>query len=347
MDQELTAPASEEVAEKSLREELQSAFDESKQPAEPEEATPAASSRARDESGRFAKSEEKTETAPAAQATPQAAQSPAAAPAAQAEVPVAWRSEANQKIWAALSPEVQKAISQREAEVHKGFTKFDDERNFGKSIRDVVNPYLPMIQAEGGNPVAAVQNLLNTAYILRNAPAEQKVQALQRIAQTYGISLENVVQQRQNPVDPQYESLQQRLARLETERQQETQQRQYQQQQELTSQITAFAASPDHPHFETVKTHMGTLLQNGLATSMQDAYDQAVWSRPDLRSAMLAAQQAAEQSKRQADAAAKASAARAASGSVRGNPAGAVANNGSPDRSLRDEIRASLRGAAA
>lgn len=345
MENEQTASG---TPEKSIREEIASAMETVQESAKSEPVEN--QSRNRDESGRFAKpAEEKPVTQEPQSATQAATQAAATTETPALEIPQAWRGEKHQGVWKSLSPDVQKLLADREAEVHKGFTRFDEERSYGKQLRDVINPYMPMIQATGSNPVAAVQNLLNTAYVLRTATPEQKVEALRQIAQNYGVPLDKFTQQvqQQPQIDPVVAQLQQEVASMRDATQRAAMQQQQQQQQEIASQIAAFSASPDHPHFEAVKTHMGALLSNGLANDLQDAYEQAVWARPDLRSSLLASQQAEAEAKRASEAAAKATAAKAAAASVKGNPAGSVQNTGAPDRSLRDELRASIRGMAA
>lgn len=378
-----TAPA--EPAEKSLREELEANFaaatatdgaviDENGVDA----AGAAAAStepRARDASGRFA-GKAGAEDARGVDRTGQAAPGTGAAPAAAAAAPGAAGQVAGDQqqattaaaaaaaaaiaapgnlkpelraAWDAAPPELRKWISDREAEVHKGFTRMDEERQFAKSMRETIAPYHAMIQAEGGEPVSAVKALLNTAYVLRAGSPSQKVMALQSIAAQYGITPEHVQQvqaQRgqQQPVDPTVAAMQRELQQLKTEREREVADRQQQAQIQFQTEIEAFATSPGHEHFEQVKPHMAALLSNNLAKDMQDAYDQAVWARPDLRQTVLAAHQQTAQQAQVTQAQARAAAARKAAGSVAGSP-GTSIPVAAPDRSLRDELRANFRAA--
>lgn len=361
---------SSEPAEKSLREELQSAFDAARTPeadASPATAAPATgaetatevaanAARARDERGRFAGKTEATDAvivvpaganiAAPAPAAPSSTATPATQPAATELAPPPNLKPELRAAWEAAPPELRRHILEREAEVHKGFTRMDEERTFGKSIRDVITPYAAMIQAEGGTPAGAVQALLNTAYVLRSGTPEQKVAALQQVAQQYRIPLDQVAQFRQQEqVHPMVAQLQQQVQQLTQAQQQQHAMREQQEQAEIHSTIATFAAQAGHEHFDQVKPHMAALLNAGLATSMQDAYEQAVWARPDLRQTVLAAQQqtAAQEVAKQAQA--RAEAATRAAGSVHGAP-GAVVPVAPPDRSLRDELRANFRAAA-
>jgi nitric oxide reductase activation protein len=69
---------------------------------------------------------------------------------------------------------------------------------------------------------------------------------------------------------------------------------------------------------------------------MKDAYDMAVWARPDLRERILADQRKAEDAKREADARKAAEDARKRAVSVKSNPS--MSPNATPAGSLRDEL---------
>ena len=45
-------------------------------------------------------------------------------------------------------------------------------------------------------------------------------------------------------------------------------------------------------HFETVRKHMGVLMDSGQATNMDDAYDMAIWAHPEIRKQLDAARAA-------------------------------------------------------
>lgn len=375
---ETTAPA--DTAEKSLREELQEAFDAASASvdagkggegvvddggAAASTAAASAEQRARDAQGRFAGKTDAEDAkvvdrtgqgqgaAQAAQGTAPAAGDQAQAAAAAAAAAAAIAAPGNLKpelraAWDAAPAELRKWISDREAEVHKGFTRMDEERQFAKTMRETIAPYSAMIQAEGGDAPGAVKALLNTAYILRAGSPQQKVMALQSIATQYGITPEHVQQAQRmqgQPVDPRIANLEQQIQQLTQSRQQEEQQRVQQFQTQIQTEIAAFAASPGHEHYEQVKPHMAALLKAELAKDMQDAYDQAVWARPDLRQQVLAAQQQTAQQAQVTQAQARAAAAKRAAGSVAGSPGTSIPVS-APDRSLRDEIRANLRAAS-
>lgn len=308
------------VIEDSIRGDLEKAFDEIESPVDPEKPSEKPiDTKSRDESGKFAK------TAPI---IPEVEKIP--------DAPRSWTAEEKAK-WNEATPEVRKAILRREQEVEQGFTKLDEERNFGKSIKEVVTPYMQIINAEGGTPATAIQSLLNTAYILRTAPAAQKTALFHQLAQQYGVDLS----QPQNPaVQPNQTVLQQEIAQLKQQIQQQPEV--FRQQQEnfaIKSQIDTFAADPKNVHYEKLKPVMATLLQGGQAKDLQDAYGKASWLDPDIRSALNSDQQKASEQQRIADIKVKADKSRRTAVSIKGSPSINPVINGSGG-SIADDLRA-------
>lgn len=304
--------------------------------------------RVRDEQGRFAEKpkEAKREVltikdkAPAEKPVDHSQPITPAVPAI--KPPDGWNAAAKAK-FATLEPDIQAEIVRRETDMHRQFTTQDQDRTLGKGIREVAAPYLATIRAEGGDEKQAFQQFLNYAHIMRSGTPAQKAQALQAVAQQYNVELGQPLQQA--PQNQQFETLNQRLDRLERERQEEIQQRQVQEQSALTSEIDAFKAEPGHEHFEAVKTLMGTLLQSGQATNLKEAYDQAIWANPEIRSTLTSAQNAEAEQKRLSEANARAGAAKRAAGSITGGPGGVKPNGAAVERSLGEEIRANMQAA--
>jgi hypothetical protein len=287
--------------------------------------------KARDDTGKFTK-EVKGEPEPAKiEAKP-------AAP------PNTWTAAAKAK-WKELPADIQSEIAKREADVEKGFTRLDEERSVGKSFKEVVSPYMPMIQSEGSTPIVAIQSLLNTAYKLRTATAQEKGQMLMDLAKQYGADL-STVSQGQPQTDPNTQAIHRELADVKARLNGFLTEREQQEQGTITSLIDAFAADPKNVHYEAVKADMAALLRAGRAKDLQDAYDKAVWASPDIRSTLLEQQLADKEAKRVAEAREKADKARKASVSISGSPgATAPSKANHEDRSLREELEANLAAA--
>lgn len=256
----------------------------------------------------------------------------------QYKVPNSWSAPVKEK-FSILPPEVQAEIARREEEVEKGFTRLDEERNFGKALKEVITPYMPIITAEGGTPAAAVRDLLNTAYQLRTGTPQQKAALVQQIAQQYGVDLGTLRPGEQTYVDPHVMTLQQKIDALERERATEKQLQVQQEQSKVLNEIQAFAADPKNVHFEQVRAHMASLLNSGAAKDLQEAYEQAIWANPEVRSKLMSQQQVETEVKRKQELEAK----KKAASSVTGSPGVIVPNSGNPNRNLREEITANLR----
>lgn len=250
------------------------------------------------------------------------------------EAPQAWTGPMKEK-WATLPPDVQAEINRRENDFHKMVTSRDGDLRLGKDMKDVITPYMPIITAEGGNPVAAVQSLLNTAYQLRTGTPQQKADLVRQIAEQYGVDLGQQAQ----PQDNYLASLQNEIAQLKQAVNPQVIMSQLQEQQDhvrLRSEIDAFAANPANKHFEQLRPVIKALFEAGQAETLQEAYDMACYANPTIRSTMQQEQLAQDAAKRKAEVNAK----KQAAVSVTGSPSSSVGNAKIPDRTTREELEA-------
>lgn len=300
-------------SEQSLDDIVNSAYDQIEQ-ASPDEEKSTQTQRARDEAGRFARQadlpdaakEQKAAKNALAAKVPAAAATTVAAPVTvgdtaspTVQAPNTWTPAVKAK-FATLEPDVQAEIMKREQDMARAITLHDQDRSFGKTVKDVVTPYLPMIQAEGATPETAIQSLLNTAYRLRTSSPQEKGVLLANLARQYGADLSAFAgegSQEQAPIDPTVAALQQKLQQLEGFITQQHTQQQTQAEQNLLRDINAFAADPAHPHFETVGQQMAGLIKAGLAADLQQAYEQAIYLHPEVRQQVISAQQTEAQRK--------------------------------------------------
>lgn len=262
-----------------------------------------------------------------------------------AKAPQSW-SAAERAHWEKIPPEVQAVIARREEEAHRGITTLGQDAAYGKQLKEVIAPYLPIIRAEGGTEAGAVRDLLQTAYILRTGSAQQKAEVMRHVAGLYGVDL-SVAAQGAPQVNPELQSLRQELAQLKGYLGNAEQQQHQQVQGQAQAIIDTFAADPKNEFYEQVKPLMAHLLVAGQAKDMQEAYDMACHANPDVRSTILSRQQADAEAKRAAEAKAKADAKRKAGGSISGSPAGTVSTTitANQNLSLRDELRQAMRAA--
>lgn len=251
-----------------------------------------------------------------------------------AAAPSSWTRETAGK-WAELPDDVRAEIHKRETDYHKGIEQYRQVAQEYQGVQQAIAPYLPNIQASGVHPLQAINHLLGVEHTLRNGSHEQKAQKLAEIARDYGIDLQGVAPLPQ--IDPHVQQLMHQNQQLQNFQHATIQQ----QQQAVVSEIDAFRENPENAHFEVVKGDMAALLNSGQAATLQDAYDKAVWMRPDIRQTLVqqqrtdAQKQAAEQKRR--------ARAQSAAGGIRG-AANPKAANLSPDASLRDTLSAAMDG---
>lgn len=257
--------------------------------------------------------------------------------------PESWTPASKAK-FAELPLEIQQEVMRREEDVHKGFTKFDEQRVFGKQVEDVISPYLPMIRSEGGNPLEAIGGMLQTGYILRTGSNESKLKAIEFLVNKYQIDISPMMrpqgqQQQGHYIDPTVQQLQNQVWELTQAQQNQYQMAEQQEQAQIHSTIDSFASDPANIYFENVRPEMAALLKEGRAQDMQEAYDMACWARPDIRPLMLQSQnkRLAEQNRE------KVNKSRNAAVSITGSPVGSTKSVKSDDRTMREEIAENLR----
>lgn len=285
-------------------------------PSAPPQSADPASAPPRDAQGRFvAATTDPAKPADMSQAdetTPPAAEIPAETPVAEVTAPIvepphAWPQTAKDA-FAKLPADVQQTLAQHEAERDKGFNAKLQESHAARQVAEAfeatVRPYLPIIQSEGGTPIAAVQQLLATAVQIRQNPAA----TIAQLAHQFNVDLTALASGQYQPpqVDPVLADAQRRLNALESQRAMEKQQAEQQQISQAQTEVDAFKASGKAPHFESVREDMAVLIKEGRCATLQDAYDKAIRMNDGIWQKAQAEKVAAE-AKRKADEAKRAS----------------------------------------
>lgn len=322
-----------------FQDQLNSALTEGEPPEAEPEATPtpepepeAKAEPARDESGQFAKAEEKTE--------PPKAEAPASTPEAQEKAPEAkrppsgWTAQAK-ALFDTLPPEIQDEVIRNDDNFHKGISEYKQDRQLRQAMEQVVSPYLPMIQRSGKQPLQHISGLLQFQYELETNPQ----QTIANLVQHFGIDPSGISQQQQ--ADPQVSNLQRELAQMKQMLQQGQQQTQQQTLTQAQSEIQSFANDPKNIYFENVRDDMALLLNSGRAKTLSDAYAQACNLNDGVRSAIQAQQLRSAEQKRIEEAKAKAANARKAGFDVSGS--GAVNVKQEVPDSIEDHLRQAMQ----
>jgi hypothetical protein len=169
--------------------------------------------------------------------------------------------------------------NQREAEYKRGVSAYKAEADNARQLTEAIGPFVPELQQQGIHPVAWINNLGRAHMVLSKAPYDQKVQMFHRLAQDYGIQLDQNAMQmpEQAYVDPYQQQLMQQLQATQQQVQQLSAIREQEENARLTSEISRVSSNKvAFPHFDMVREDMAQLLERGLAQDLESAYAKAV-----------------------------------------------------------------------
>jgi hypothetical protein len=169
--------------------------------------------------------------------------------------------------------------NQREAEYKKGVSAYKAEADNARQLTEAIGQFTPELQKHGIHPVAWINNLGRAHYALANGTYEQKLNAFNRLAQDYGIQLnQNALQMpEQAYVDPYQQQLMQQLQATQQQVAQLSQIREQEENARLSNEISRVSNNKvAFPHFDMVREDMAQLLERGLAQDLESAYAKAV-----------------------------------------------------------------------
>lgn len=230
--------------------------------------------------------------------------------------PERWSAD-DKAAFAALPREAQDLVLKRERDVEGYLSKRTQELSSqGKtyeSLEQVLAPRRQSLSIAYGS----VENGLNTLFALSDMAEKDPAGFINYFAQQRGIDLSALQKggEADESADPEITAIRREIAQERQYREQQQREAQAARDRELSTQVERFKAEKNdkgeilRPHFDSVRTHMGALLEKGAAQDLQDAYDQAVWANPETRKALMDSHAKAEQAKRVAEAKAKAAAA--------------------------------------
>lgn len=198
------------------------------------------------------------------------------------EAPTSWSADAKAK-WSSLDPSIQAEIAKREKDMNDGGQKWSEEK---RRYEETLAPVREVAKRNGVDEKEGLNRLLAANDYLERDPAG----AIQWLAQAYGVDLKNLEASptARPQADPMVTQLHQELSTIKSTLQER-------EQKELLGVIEQFKAAPGREHFEDVKTFMGKLLETGQASTLEEAYETAIWATPSVREKLIAAQTAAVQ----------------------------------------------------
>ena len=288
--------------------------------------------RPRDESGKFAKTSQRSEASVTEasadnykQEEPKVDTKPR---------PSSWKKDYEEH-WGKLDPTLQDYIQQREADYAKGVSTYKNQWDMAAPIVEAIRPFEPLLRQYGVAPQQWVTQLGNAHARLVAGTPDQKLQVFQQLANDYGINLGAVTGQ--TGYDPQFSSIAQELNQIKNQWGQFQQQQEMQEQTQLQNEIASF--KDDKPYFEDVRETMAGLLQSGMAHDLQSAYDKAIRLNDDVFQKVSAGQaQKSEAAQREKVAQAKAKVLSPKSTT----PTASTSNGGKTASSAREAIMAAM-----
>ena len=211
------------------------------------------------------------------------------------KAPEGWKPAAREG-WSELPEQVRREIHRRELDIATGLQESAESRRLSARFEKVVQPYAPLMQAEGvAEPLQAVEGLLKTAATLQLGSKEQKAAKVAAMIQHYGIDLEalddvlaktikgepqtpdpvrKAIEERVAPLEQFYKGMQSRIA---------ASQQQYAG--AITQEIDKFA--PTAEFFEDVRLDMAAIMEaaagNKRELGLQEAYNMACQMNPEIK----------------------------------------------------------------
>ena len=155
--------------------------------------------------------------------------------------PKTWRPEAV-KDWDSLPASVKAEVAKREEDMFKGIESYKQDAGIGKSLRDVMEPYISQLQSAGIHPLAQIKNLMHSHHVLVNGSQEQRNQVFHHLAKEYGVTLD--ASGDLPYVDPQIADLNKTIDDLRSRLDTNDQRTADSVREQLKTEIDAFAADP-------------------------------------------------------------------------------------------------------
>ena len=275
----------------------------------------------RDEQGKFAAKEPE-------QTMMQQAQEPVEEPVWK-RPPASWKKDYHD-VWQTADDRMKEYAWQREEQMKAGVQPLMEKARIADQFNEVLTPYMETIRGLGMDAPKAVKALMEADHALRYSDPQQKQQLFMRLAQQYGVNLGDMSQLQQQMVDPNISALQQELNRVRGEVMSWKEQQEQVQNQSLLSEIDSFAMRAEH--FEEARPTMISLLQSGVATTLEDAYEKALRLDDNLYQQVQQSRQAQVETQQKVVANQAAKKARAAAVSVRSAAPGATTATKAQDR---------------
>jgi hypothetical protein len=248
--------------------------------------------------------------------------------------PKSYKKEIADAHWAKLDPGMQDYLLQREEEIARGFQENGQAVKYATAIRDAIQPYEPLLAAQGiQDHAAAMKFLLNAHYILSSAPEGDRHKYMGELIQSYKLDPAKIAEAMKltggAEAEPAWaKELREKNAQLEARFSGEQNARFAAIKAETSKEVEAFASDPKHIYFDEVAVDITRLLNADRSLTLAAAYDAAVYANPVTRAKELGRLEGEAKAKAAKEAEEKAAAAVKARGT---RPRGSERERASPD----------------
>jgi len=253
---------------------------------------------------------------PAAPVVPEA--KPAETPAPEADAtpaPHTWRRDAKEA-WAQVPPVVREEIVKREKDIQSYVEQVKPQVALATTFEKIVSPYLEMFSKANINVFQNYEATLQVQKVLAFGSPQEKMTLIAELAKNAGLQLDGTQLSAPPEAGQAYVAqLEARLAKLEGGFTQVHSTVQEARLQELETGIMAFLQDTEaHPYGVELADDITRIIEKGLATNLEEAYQLAVQANPITRKRSFDAEVAKQLQSRTAADSARADAARKAAG---------------------------------
>jgi hypothetical protein len=264
------------------------------------------------------------------------------------EAPSHWKAEDKAK-FSKLPQEGREILLRRHKEMETDYIRKTQDlavktrdlaatKQFKDTVDHLLSPYRNVFATQGMDEIGGIRYLLGWYQNLQQNP-EQTILSL---AHQYGVQFTPKPGQQ---INPELAPILQELHSVKSQIAQERQAQQAAVSSSILQQVNSFASeanadgTPKHPHFETVRGDMAILIQNGRASTMDEAYGMALRLHPEIfdkqiEESILGKQKTTQQQEID-EAARKAAQAKKA---AKGIKSGSANVDKAPAKTLRDDL---------
>ena len=263
----------------------------------------------------------------------------------------------------AIPEEHREIVMDARKSLERGYqTKFEGIASIQKEHDQIVDMFKPveaMLAANNMDRVGGIRTLFQVQQQLQNDPVsaltnligqhgENATNILQSVAQNMGVQINGPEMEVDDYMDPQVKQIRDELAAMKQQNLAQQQIAQQQQTADLTTQIQMFAETKNsdgslkYPHFETIKPKMGQLMQAGLSSNLEEAYNAAVGIDPELSAQRDKTRDAATAAKSETARKKSVKKAKASSRDVSTRRAPPVPSKGNSSVSIMDSVTAAF-----